>query len=138
MGIMEAIADLRDELEAGTEVEKAVAYVAREYGFKPEVIAIRFERAYGSRPEAYVAPKRVDMASIVQEKIEAEAKKWRLSEHSQAALGTKFFVSGEWWHFIAHSSKGVHAVRADTAKVWVFSGSWVRDILAQVGKKVAA
>lgn len=138
MAIMEAVADLRDELEAGTEVGKAVAYVAREYGFKEEVLRIRFERAYGNPPEAHTPRKSVNMADVVQEKIAAEAKRWRLSEHGQAALGTRFYADGEWWHFVAYTGSKIHAVRADTAKVWVFSGSWVRRIIADIDQKLAA
>jgi hypothetical protein len=137
MNAIEAIADLKDEIEAGMETSKAVEYTARQHGTKPEVLRIRFERAHGSSPEAYRPRTAVSMQDLVQQTVAEEARKWRLSDHGQAALGTKFYADRQWWHFVAYADSRLHAVRADSAKVWVFQGGWLKDVLRQVDEKIA-
>jgi hypothetical protein len=138
MSIIEAISTLRDELEAGQSVEKAMDWVASDYGFKPEVIAIRFERAYGAKPQDFQPKAQKSIQDLVAEILERETKKWRHTDLSLAVVGTRFFIDSEWWLFVAFDGTRVHAVREDTSKVWNFSGSWVQKILAQVEKKKAA
>jgi hypothetical protein len=133
MTIMEAVADLKDELEAGTEVGKALAYISTESGFKEEVLRVRFEKAYGRTVEEQAATKIVarDLVAEATEIARKFASKCQLPAWQQGALGKTFFFDNEKYVFAAYLAGvwGLKAVKVETGHLMQLRGKKTVDAI---------
>jgi hypothetical protein len=133
MAIMEAVADLKDELKAGTEVSKALTYISQEYGFREEVLRVRFEKAYGRSVEEQASTKIVarDLVAEATEVARKFAERCTLPEWQHRALGQTFYFDGEKFVFSAFVKGvwGLKAVKVSTGHLMQLRGKTVETIV---------
>jgi hypothetical protein len=139
MTIMEAVADLKAELEAGTEVSKAVAWASKEYGFREDVLRVRFQKAFGRTVEEQSETKIVarDLVAEATEVARNYASKCQLPDWQHRALGQTFYFDNEKFVFAAFLAGvwGLKAVKVETGHLMQLRG---RKTVEAIVSKLAA
>ncbi len=122
VAISDAITALKSELECGTPAAKAVAWAVDEFEVPENVIRVRFEKAYGRKPED-VTPV-AQLPDPMEAALDEAAKRWENPERvkSRPVFGKLVLIDGTKFRYVAHDGRSAMLVSCDTYKIYTYTG----------------